>query len=103
MTDTVLGQHVEVESQEGNRRTRAATPVRLPEGTEVRTHGHTSRRRVDVNQPKTGPKYRGFARTSARGSRSDSAPRPATRGVAGRAVFLLRRRGVDVAAGERAG
>lgn len=59
MTHTAVGWHVEMEFQEDDQHTRAAALVRLPDGTEVRGHGHASRHRVDSNQPKVGEEIAG--------------------------------------------
>ncbi|MGY5138983.1 dsRBD fold-containing protein, partial [Streptomyces nigrescens] len=49
MLQTAVGWHVELEFEEDNHRTRAAALVRLPDGTEVRSHGYASRHPVDSN------------------------------------------------------
>ncbi|MDL5202089.1 DUF1876 domain-containing protein [Streptomyces sp. ALI-76-A] len=54
MMHTVVGWHIELEFQEDDQRTRAAAMVRLPDGTEVRTHGHANRHHTDANQPRVG-------------------------------------------------
>ncbi|MFI6935625.1 DUF1876 domain-containing protein [Streptomyces sp. NPDC050287] len=54
MTHSTVGWHIELEFQEDDQRTRAAAMLRLPDGTEVRTHGHASRHRIDPNQPRVG-------------------------------------------------
>ncbi|WP_093777120.1 DUF1876 domain-containing protein [Streptomyces sp. yr375] len=51
---TAVGWHVELEFEEDDRHTRAVALVRLPDGTEVRAHGHASRHNVDANQPRVG-------------------------------------------------
>ncbi|MCS0600270.1 DUF1876 domain-containing protein [Streptomyces sp. LP11] len=59
MTHTAVGWHIELEFQEDDQHTRAAALVRLPDGTEVRSHGHASRHDVDVNQPRVGEEIAG--------------------------------------------
>ncbi|MDH6627888.1 putative OB-fold protein [Streptomyces sp. LBL] len=54
MMHTTVGWHIELEFQEDDQHTRAAAMVRLPDGTEVRTHGHASRHHADPNQPRVG-------------------------------------------------
>ncbi|MFB8247619.1 DUF1876 domain-containing protein [Streptomyces sp. NPDC001046] len=54
MMHTAVGWHVEMEFMEDDQRTRAAAMVRLPDGTEVRAHGHAQRHRSDANQPRIG-------------------------------------------------
>jgi hypothetical protein len=54
MMHTPVGWHIELEFQEDDQHTRAAALVRLPDGTEVRTHGHASRHQTDANQPRVG-------------------------------------------------
>lgn len=58
-THTVVGWHVEMEFTEDERHTRAVAVVRLPDGTEIRGHGHASRHRVDENQPRVGEEVAG--------------------------------------------
>ncbi|MFD5796112.1 MULTISPECIES: DUF1876 domain-containing protein [Streptomyces] len=59
MMHTAVGWHVEMEFQEDDTHTRAVALVRLPDGTEVRAHGHASRHRVDANQPRVGEEIAG--------------------------------------------
>ncbi|MET8943134.1 DUF1876 domain-containing protein [Streptomyces sp. NPDC004542] len=59
MMHTAVGWHVEVEFQEDDQHTRAAALVRLPDGTEVRGHGHASRYHTDANQPRVGEEIAG--------------------------------------------
>lgn len=54
MMHTTVGWHVELEFTEDDQHTRAVAMVRLPDGTEVRAHGHASRHRVDSRQPRVG-------------------------------------------------
>ncbi|MEU1176697.1 DUF1876 domain-containing protein [Streptomyces sp. NPDC005820] len=59
MMHTAVGWHVELEFKEDDQHTSAAALVRLPDGTEVRSHGHASRHRVDSNQPRVGEEIAG--------------------------------------------
>ncbi|GHI07063.1 hypothetical protein AQI88_21695 [Streptomyces cellostaticus] len=59
MMHTAVGWHVELEFQEDDTQTRAVALVRLPDGTEVKAHGHASRHRVDANQPRVGEEIAG--------------------------------------------
>ena len=59
MTYNPVGWHVELEFKEDEQHTDAAALVRLPDGTEVRAHGHASRHRVDSNQPRVGEEIAG--------------------------------------------
>lgn len=59
MMHTAVGWHVEMEFQEDDTHTRAVALVRLPDGTEVRAHGHASRHRIDANQPRVGEEIAG--------------------------------------------
>jgi hypothetical protein len=59
MMHTTVGWHVELEFEEDDQHTRAAALVRLPDGSEVRSHGHASRHRVDSNQPRVGEEIAG--------------------------------------------
>ncbi|MFR9795933.1 DUF1876 domain-containing protein [Streptomyces sp. MS06] len=59
MMHTTVGWHVELEFQEDEQHTRAAALVRLPDGTEVRGHGHATRHRTDSNQPRVGEEIAG--------------------------------------------
>ncbi|MDC0772951.1 DUF1876 domain-containing protein [Streptomyces sp. HD] len=54
MMQTTVGWHVEMEFQEDETHTRAVALVRLPDGTEVRAHGHATRHHTDANQPRVG-------------------------------------------------
>ncbi|MEU6556086.1 DUF1876 domain-containing protein [Streptomyces sp. NPDC046915] len=56
---TTVGWHIELEFEEDQQHTRAAALVRLPDGTEVRAHGHASRHRTDANQPRVGEEIAG--------------------------------------------
>ncbi|MEE1754826.1 DUF1876 domain-containing protein [Streptomyces sp. SP18CS02] len=51
---TLVGWHVEVEFAEEGSRTRAACMVRLPDGTEMRGHGHAKRHPDDMEQQRIG-------------------------------------------------
>jgi hypothetical protein len=59
MKHTAVGWHVEMEFQEDEQHTRAVALVRLPDGSEVRAHGHASRHRTDSNQPRVGEEIAG--------------------------------------------
>jgi len=59
MTHTAVGWHIELEFQEDDQHTRAAAMVRLPDGTEVRTHGNATRHHTDSNQPRVGEEVAG--------------------------------------------
>ncbi|OIJ63837.1 DUF1876 domain-containing protein [Streptomyces mangrovisoli] len=59
MMHTAVGWHVEMEFQEDDQHTRAAAMVRLPDGTEVRSHGQASRHHTDSNQPRVGEEIAG--------------------------------------------
>lgn len=59
MTHNAVGWHVEMEFLEDDRHTKAAAMVRLPDGTEVRGHGHANRHHVDSNQPRVGEEIAG--------------------------------------------
>ncbi|MFE2584129.1 DUF1876 domain-containing protein [Streptomyces sp. NPDC059378] len=54
MMHTAVGWHVEMEFLEDDQHTRAVAMVRLPDGSEVRGHGHASRHHSDSNQPRVG-------------------------------------------------
>ncbi|KPC61502.1 DUF1876 domain-containing protein [Streptomyces chattanoogensis] len=56
---TAVGWHVELEFEEDHHRTRAAALVRLPDGTEVRSHGYASRHPADSDQPRVGEEVAG--------------------------------------------
>ena len=51
---TIAGWHIEMEFQEAEKRTRAAAMVRLPDGTEMRAHGHATRHPEDMEQMRVG-------------------------------------------------
>lgn len=53
-THTLVGWHVEMEFSEQENRTRAAALLRLPDGTEVRAHGHATRHPDDPEQQRVG-------------------------------------------------
>ncbi|MET9733150.1 DUF1876 domain-containing protein [Streptomyces sp. NPDC006458] len=59
MMHTTVGWHVELEFMEDEQHTKAAAMVRLPDGTEVRGHGHASRHQTDSNQPRVGEEIAG--------------------------------------------
>ncbi|EST26697.1 hypothetical protein M878_26710 [Streptomyces roseochromogenus subsp. oscitans DS 12.976] len=59
MMHTAVGWHVELEFQEDDQHTDAAALLRLPDGTEVRAHGHANRHRIDTNQPRVGEEIAG--------------------------------------------
>lgn len=59
MTQTTVGWHVEMEFQEDETHTRAVAMVRLPDGSEVRAHGHAARHHTDANQPRVGEEIAG--------------------------------------------
>lgn len=59
MVHTAVGWHVELEFVEDDLHTRAVALVRLPDGSEVRAHGHASRHNVDSNQPRVGEEIAG--------------------------------------------
>ncbi|GHB37860.1 hypothetical protein GCM10010377_31090 [Streptomyces viridiviolaceus] len=59
MMHTTVGWHVELEFMEDDQHTKAAALVRLPDGTEVRAHGHASRHHSDVQQPRVGEEVAG--------------------------------------------
>ncbi|KUN37896.1 DUF1876 domain-containing protein [Streptomyces longwoodensis] len=59
MMHTAVGWHVELEFLEDGRHTRAVALVRLPDGTEVRAHGHATRHDTDADQPRTGEEIAG--------------------------------------------
>ena len=56
---TAVGWHVELEFKEDDQQTRAVALVRLPDGREVRAHGHASRHHTDANQPRVGEEIAG--------------------------------------------
>lgn len=59
MMHTAVGWHVEMEFMEDDQHTRAAALVRLPDGTEVRGHGHATRHHTDSYQPRVGEEIAG--------------------------------------------
>jgi hypothetical protein len=59
MTHTAVGWHVELEFREDDQHTDAAALLRLPDGTELRAHGHATRHRIDANQPRVGEEVAG--------------------------------------------
>ena len=59
MMHTAVGWHVEMEFSEDDQHTRAVAMVRLPDGSEVRAHGHASRHYTDSNQPRVGEEIAG--------------------------------------------
>ena len=59
MMHTTVGWHVEMEFREDGQHTRAAAMVRLPDGSEVRAHGHASRHGSDSPQPRVGEEIAG--------------------------------------------
>ncbi|AWW42599.1 MULTISPECIES: DUF1876 domain-containing protein [Streptomyces] len=58
-TQTTVGWHVELEFEEDDLHTKSAALVRLPDGSEVRAHGHASRHHTDENQPRVGEEIAG--------------------------------------------
>lgn len=54
-----VGWHIELEFEEDGQHTRAVALVRLPDGSEVRGHGHASRHHVDNDQPRVGEEIAG--------------------------------------------
>lgn len=59
MMHTLVGWHIEMEFQEEGDRTKAAALVRLPDGTEVRSHGYSTRHHADYPQPRVGEEVAG--------------------------------------------
>ncbi|MFI8948310.1 DUF1876 domain-containing protein [Streptomyces sp. NPDC053750] len=59
MMHTAVGWHVELEFMEDDQHTRAVAMVRLPDGAEVRGHGHATRHRIDAQQPRVGEEVAG--------------------------------------------
>ncbi|GAA0654376.1 DUF1876 domain-containing protein [Streptomyces thermocarboxydovorans] len=59
MKHTAVGWHVELEFREDDTHTRAVAMVRLPDGSEVRAHGHATRHHTDANQPRVGEEIAG--------------------------------------------
>jgi hypothetical protein len=56
---TLVGWHIEMEFKEVGNRTQAAALVRLPDGTEVRSHGYSTRHHADSPQPRVGEEVAG--------------------------------------------
>lgn len=54
MMKTVVGWHIELEFQEIGSETRAVALLRLPDGRELRAHGHADRHPDDPEQPRVG-------------------------------------------------
>jgi hypothetical protein len=50
----IAGWHIETEFHEDDVHTRAATLLRLPDGTELTAHGHAKRNSADPAQPRIG-------------------------------------------------
>ncbi|MFJ3663986.1 DUF1876 domain-containing protein [Streptomyces sp. NPDC090119] len=59
MMHNSVGWHIELEFEEDDQHTRAVALVRLPDGSEIRAHGHATRHRVDANQPRVGEEIAG--------------------------------------------
>ncbi|GAA1433657.1 DUF1876 domain-containing protein [Streptomyces thermospinosisporus] len=59
MMHTAVGWHVELEFREDDTHTRAVAMVRLPDGSELRAHGHATRHHTDANQPRVGEEVAG--------------------------------------------
>ncbi|MEU6810895.1 dsRBD fold-containing protein [Streptomyces sp. NPDC046831] len=59
MMHAAVGWHVEMEFEEDDQHTRAAALLRLPDGSEVRSHGRASRHTTDNNQPRVGEEIAG--------------------------------------------
>jgi hypothetical protein len=51
---TLVGWHIEMDFREDGARTKAAAMVRLPDGTELRSHGHANRNPSDPGQERVG-------------------------------------------------
>lgn len=51
---TLVGWHIEMDFREDGARTKAAAMVRLPDGTELRSHGHANRHPSDPGQERVG-------------------------------------------------
>ncbi|MBV2356916.1 DUF1876 domain-containing protein [Streptomyces sp. J2-1] len=59
-TRSTVGWHVELEFREDDDdHTRAVALLRLPDGSEIRAHGHANRHRVDSPQPRVGEEVAG--------------------------------------------
>ncbi|WP_165985870.1 DUF1876 domain-containing protein [Streptomyces sp. YIM 98790] len=54
MMNAVVGWHIEMEFNEIGSETRAAALLRLPDGRELRAHGHADRHPDDPDQPRVG-------------------------------------------------
>ncbi|WP_441246832.1 DUF1876 domain-containing protein [Kitasatospora sp. McL0602] len=59
MMHTLVGWHVELEFMEEGDRTKAAAMVRLPDGSEMRAHGFSTRHHADYPQPRVGEEVAG--------------------------------------------
>lgn len=59
MMHTLVGWHIELEFKEEGDRTKAAAMLRLPDGTEVRSHGFSTRHHADPPQPRVGEEVAG--------------------------------------------
>ncbi|GAA1070026.1 MULTISPECIES: DUF1876 domain-containing protein [Kitasatospora] len=59
MMHTLVGWHIELEFQEEGDRTKAVAMVRLSDGTEVRSHGFSTRHHADSPQPRVGEEVAG--------------------------------------------
>ncbi|MEV5550136.1 DUF1876 domain-containing protein [Streptomyces sp. NPDC052309] len=59
MMHTTVGWHVELEFMEDDQHTKAAALLRLPDGSEVRAHGHATRHHSDARQPRVGEEVAG--------------------------------------------
>ncbi len=56
---TLVGWHIELEFQEDGDRTKAVAMVRLADGTEVRSHGFSTRHHADRPQLRVGEEVAG--------------------------------------------
>ncbi|GJF30627.1 DUF1876 domain-containing protein [Kitasatospora sp. NBC_01539] len=56
---TLVGWHIELEFQEEGDRTKAVALVRLSDGSEVRSHGYSTRHHNDSPQPRVGEEVAG--------------------------------------------
>jgi hypothetical protein len=54
MMQTVVGWHIDIEFKEDESKTNAALMLRLPDGTELRSHGRANRYPTDPQQPRVG-------------------------------------------------
>ncbi|MHB9861129.1 DUF1876 domain-containing protein [Streptomyces sp. YIM S03343] len=59
MMHSTVGWHVELEFMEDEEHTKAVALLRLPDGSEVRAHGHAARHHSDSNQPRVGEEIAG--------------------------------------------